>query len=84
MLARVKGSLRLPFGHPWHGLRAWLSFRQVLGQPKAAIKVALYSTKIRRTLPEDHNKHSLKWYNFLGEPHYWVLVILILAFLNSD
>ena len=24
---------------------------------------------IFRTLPEDHNKHSLKWYNFWGEPH---------------
>jgi hypothetical protein len=23
---------------------------------------------ILRTLPEDHNKHSLKWYNFWGEP----------------
>jgi hypothetical protein len=21
-----------------------------------------------RTLPEDHNKHSSKWYNFWGEP----------------
>jgi hypothetical protein len=26
-------------------------------------------SEILRTLPEDHNKHSLKWYNFWGEPH---------------
>jgi hypothetical protein len=51
------------------GLSAWLSFRQVLGQSKAAIKVALFSIDIRRTLPEDHNKHSLKWYIFWGKPH---------------
>jgi RimJ/RimL family protein N-acetyltransferase len=41
----------------------------VLGQSKAAIKVALFSSDIRRTLPEDHNKHSLKWYIFWGKPH---------------
>ncbi len=25
-------------------------------------------SEVLRTLPEDHNKHSLKWYNFWGEP----------------
>ena len=30
-------------------------------------------SKVLRTLPEDHNKHSLKWYNFWGEPHEPVL-----------
>jgi hypothetical protein len=26
-------------------------------------------SEVLRTLPEGHNKHSLKWYNFWGEPH---------------
>jgi len=25
-------------------------------------------SEVLRALPEGHNKHSLKWYNFWGEP----------------
>jgi hypothetical protein len=32
-------------------------------------------SEVLRTLPEDHNKHSLKWYNFWGEPHFGYLPV---------
>ena len=36
---------------------------------------------ILRTLPEGHNKHSLKWYNFWGEPQLLLaLIALLLTF----
>jgi hypothetical protein len=39
-------------------------------------------SEVLRTLPEDHNKHSLKWYNFWGEPHIYALTWLFLGCLE--